>query len=99
MSDQPSKLTRHEATRVIREIAADTSRIVEVPHARKRAKQRRVTRVQIERCVQRGSITEGPFLNAHGDWQVNIFRHAAGEELTCVVAIEWREQIAVITVF
>jgi hypothetical protein len=27
-------------------------------------------------------------LNMLGNWQVNLYRHAAGEEITCVVAID-----------
>jgi hypothetical protein len=27
---------------------------------------------------------------------MNLFRHAAGEELTCVVAIEWATKVLVI---
>lgn len=37
-------------------------------------------------------------MNRHGNWQVNMYRHAAGEELTCTVAIEWAERLLVITV-
>jgi hypothetical protein len=60
---------------------------------------RRITRRQIELCLQKGTIVEGPSMNAHGNWQVNVLRHAAGEELTCTVAIEWATQLLVITVF
>jgi hypothetical protein len=42
---------------------------------------------------------EGPFRNAKGHWQASLFRHAAGEEITCVVAIEWAERLVVVTVF
>ncbi|WP_413814034.1 DUF4258 domain-containing protein [Rhizobium sp. Leaf453] len=84
---------------MIRQLAADTDNIVIIEHAKARGRQRRITRRQIELCVQRGSITEGPFLNQHGNWQVNVFRHAAGEEMTCTVAIEWATRLIVVTVF
>jgi hypothetical protein len=96
---QPDKLSPAEALRVVRLIAAVTDNIVVIPYGRRRAQQRRVTRRQIELCVQRGTITEGPFLNQHGNWQLNIYRHAAGEELTCVVAIEWATRVLVINTF
>ncbi|MBV8444096.1 MAG: DUF4258 domain-containing protein [Hyphomicrobiales bacterium] len=92
-------LLRDEALAVIRELAADSSRIVVVGHARKRGRERSISRRQIERCCQKGTIIEGPFRNAHGHWQVSLFRHAAGEEITCAVAIEWRERLIVITAF
>lgn len=95
----PLRLTSHAALRVVREIAADTNNIVVISHARLRGRQRQITRRQIELCVQRGTISEGPFMNQHGHWQVNLQRHAAGEEITCVVAIDWRTKVLVITTF
>jgi hypothetical protein len=49
--------------------------------------------------MQRGTIREGPFLNRFGHWQMNLFRHAAGEEVTCVVAIDWAARVLVINAF
>lgn len=97
--DQPAYLTSADALRVIREIAADTNNIVVVGHGQQRQKLRGVSRRQIELCVQRGVISEGPFMNRYGNWQVNLERRAAGEEITCVVAIEWRTKLIVITTF
>jgi hypothetical protein len=99
VESQPSKLSARDALDVIREIATDGSRIFVVAHATKRRRQREITRRQIELCCQKGSIVEGPFVNAHGHWQANLFRHAAGEEIICVVAIEWRVRLIVVTVF
>lgn len=95
----PLELTPHHALKVIRELAADTRNIVVIGHAKKRRKQRSITHRQIELCVQKGTIIEGPFLNQHGNWQVNLYRHAAGEELTCTVAIEWATRVIVVTTF
>ncbi len=38
-------------------------------------------------------------MNLHGNVQANVTRFAAGEEITCVVAIEEQRQLIVITVF
>lgn len=95
----PRHLSAGAALRIVRDIASDTGNIVVVTHARKRQVERRITRRQIELCVQKGSITEGPFMNAHGNWQVTVFRHAAGEELTCVVAIDWPSRLIVVTAY
>lgn len=97
--EQPDKLSRDDAQKVIRIIAADTNKIVVVTHGKQRQRQRNITRPQIERCVQKGIVTEGPFVNSHGSWQANVTRYAAGEEITCVVAIEWATQVVVITTF
>jgi hypothetical protein len=45
------------------------------------------------------ALTEGPFLNHHGHWQMNLYRHVAGEEIACVVAIEWVARVLVINAF
>ena len=98
-AEQPPDLTRSDALQVIRALAVDTGKIVVIPYGRKKAGQRGVTRRQIELCVQKGTPTEGPFLNHHGNWQMNLYRHAAGEEITCVVAIDWPAQVLVINAF
>jgi hypothetical protein len=95
----PLKLTVPAALDVVRALAADTSRIVVVGHAKRRQRERGITRRQIELCLQRGTITEGPFPNQHGNWQVNMCRHAAGEEVICTVAIEWGARLVVITAY
>jgi putative transcriptional regulator len=95
----PHSLTAASALKIVRRIAMDSNNIVVVRHAAKRAKQRMFTRTQIERCVRKGTISEGPFLNVRGNWQVNLSGHAAGEKITCVVAIEWAARLLVITVF
>jgi hypothetical protein len=95
----PLALTAPLALKMIKQLATDTNNIVIIPHARKRGRQRSISRRQVELCVQRGTICEGPALNAKGHWQVNMYRHAAGEEMECVVAIDWGKSLIVITVF
>ena len=97
--EQPANLSSKAALSLIRELARDTNNIVLVTHALERQRSRHITRRQIDMCVQKGSIIEGPFVNAKGNWQVSLFRHAAGEEITCVVAIDWPTQLIVVTVF
>jgi hypothetical protein len=95
----PLALTPATALRMVRDLAKESGRIVILNHCRERMLKRNVTRRQIELCLQKGTITEGPIVNARGNWQVNMFRHAAGEELTCTVAIEWATRLLVITVY
>lgn len=96
---EPFRMSKPRALEMIRELAADSDNIVLITHAKKRIKQRSITRPQIETCVRRGFISEGPFLNDHGHWQVTLSCYAAGEELTVVVAIDWPSQLIVITTF
>jgi hypothetical protein len=98
-AQQPDRLNDADAIRLVRMIAADSNNIVVIPHARKRKAQRSITRIQIERCVRLGIITEGPFINPKGNWQMNLTRQTAGEEITCAVAIEWATRVIVITTF
>lgn len=95
----PITLTTQHAIKVIRELAKDTDNIVIIAHAKMRGRQRRISRRQVELCVQRGIITEGPFVNAQGNWQVTLQRQAAGEEIECAVAIDWGRKLIVITSF
>jgi len=85
--------------REIRRIAEDSSNIVLVSHGRKRSKQRRISRPQIECCIRKGHIEEGPFLNMHGNWQVAMCRRAAGEEIHCVIAVDLPSRVLVITTY
>jgi len=98
--EQPDRLNDADAIRLVRKLAADSNNIVVIRHARKRQAQRSITRIQIERCVRRGTITEGPFINRHGNWQMNLTTaNSQVEQITCTVAIEWATRIVVITTF
>jgi hypothetical protein len=99
MTSIPDKLSRPEALVAIREIGRDATRIVLLPHARERADERGVVTRQIVDCVRLGVIEEGPFLNARGNWQVTLRRRSAADQLACVVAIDWRTHLLVVTVY
>jgi hypothetical protein len=76
---QPARLSSADALRIVRALATNTDNIVIIPYGAKKAKMRKVTRRQIELCVQKGTISEGPFVNGHGHWQMNLYRHAGGK--------------------
>jgi hypothetical protein len=96
---QPDYLSAADAVRIVHALATSTDNIVVIPYGAKKARMRKVNRRQIELCVQKGTLTEGPFVNQHGHWQMNLYRHAAGEGLTVVVAIEWVKRVLVINAF
>lgn len=73
--------------REIQALAANSGNI-QLVEARKKAKRRGITRPQIESCLRKGTIEEGPFRNERGDWQVTLCRRAAGEELRVVVILK-----------
>jgi hypothetical protein len=94
----PLALSAPAALRMIREIAVESDNIILIGHAKGRGRQRRISRSQVEACVRKGTIIEGPFMNDHHNWQVTLYRHAAGEEMKCAVAIDWPSRLIVITV-
>jgi hypothetical protein len=95
----PEKLSKHEALGLVRRIAQDSKNVFVAPHAKQRQAKHGISRRQIMTCLAKGVITEGPFVNKYGNWQVNVSRLAAGEQITCAVAIEWQDQLVVVTVY
>jgi hypothetical protein len=95
----PLRLTAPAALKIIREIAADSGRVVTAPHAKKRMKQRRITMQQVLACLQRGNLIEGPALMPDGDWRCTLQRLIAGDDVTVVAEFNSRERLLVVTVF
>jgi len=95
----PQRLSKQQALTVVRDLANASRGVVAVGHAKQRLQQRKISMRQILICLRKGVITEGPALNIRGNWQVNVTRTAAGEEVTCVVAIEWDRRLVVISAF
>jgi hypothetical protein len=68
-------------------------------HLKRDHPERPISQVQIEKCLEMGTVQTDPVFNRFGNWQAEIFRHLAGQELTVVAALEWEEQVIVITAF
>jgi len=94
---QPAKLSRSDAIKLVRELAADSANVGLTHHCRERMQERDITLRQILNCLQKGTVTEGPAIDKYGNWKMDIYR--AGDDLTCAVAIEWSSHLIVITVF
>ena len=95
----PLRLSKPEAAKVIREIAADPDRIVAVRHARQRMVQRRISITQARRVVRAGFIDGDPWMDEYGNWRVTMRGMSAGDQITVGLAIEWRTRLLIITVF
>jgi uncharacterized protein DUF4258 len=54
----PLKLTAAAALRMVRDLAAESSRIVILNHCRERMVQRNINRRQVELCLQKGTIVK-----------------------------------------
>lgn len=97
--DDSAPRTAPAARALIREIAQDSGRVFVLPHGRKRGRQRSISFKQIVDCLLKGSISEGPYQVANGAWRCNVSRHAAGEEMTCVVEFDLPRRLLIVTVF
>lgn len=95
----PLTLTPQRALTLIRTLSADSGNVVVVAHGRRRQRQRSISFKQIVACLRKGTIGEGPYRTATGAWRCNVLRHAAGEEITCVVEFDWPQRLLIVTVF
>lgn len=93
----PFRMSRPIALQYIRSAAAE-SRLVWLPHAKQRMRQRRISPAQVLSCLTRGVMTEGPALDIKGYWRCTMERLAAGEEVTVIVSFNSRERVLVISV-
>ncbi len=95
-------LTSTQARLKLKEFAQDTSKIKLSLHARQRMKERSISFKQIICCFEHGDITEGPYLNTRGYYQMNVTVKSAGERITSTVVIredENGETSIVVTTF
>ena len=76
------------AEKLIRRIAINSANVFFTPHAKVRMRARKFTDLQVIKCLQTGVVTEGPFSNMHGNWQVNVEAYHSGQNLKVVAAIE-----------
>jgi hypothetical protein len=95
---QPKKLSRPEYKREIEKLIGRGALKIQV-HLKRDHPERAISPVQIENCLLKGTVQCDPYLNRFGNWQSEVFRHMAGYELTVVAAIEWEEQVVVITAY
>lgn len=97
--NQPDKLGVGEAETLIRRLSEQSENVRTTKHVRERLVEREIRFRQVLTCLRKGAVTEGPFLNGFGNWQVTITRLAAGQDLSLAVAIEWPNRLIVITAF
>jgi len=98
----PLKLNDANMLRIVREIAVDTSRVFVSEHAKRRMRERSITRAQVYACLRNGQISEHAHEAIGGDWKCTLAHRHAGDEINVVAAVSKNENgdwIAVITVF
>jgi len=81
---------RSEAQTVIRERAARSERIVVVPHALTRMRERRIDFLDMQRCLRGGKVTQGPYVPSDSltdEWRYDVEAIVDGEWLRVVVEL------------
>lgn len=92
-------LKETDALRIIRDIAEDTERVMFLPHAKLRQKQRRIDDSQVLMCLRKGHVVEGPFQDIKGHWRCTLRRLVAGDDVSIVVSFNTSDRLLVIAVF
>ena len=90
------------ARKIIQEAGKDSSKVFFTVHARARMKLRRISVIQVLRCLCHGKISEGPAPDVmKGGWKCTVEHYTAGEQIGVSVGIETTEsrEVTVITVF
>jgi hypothetical protein len=87
------------AIRVLRHAGRNSSLVFITTHAERRMRERRISRLDIQRCLELGVIEEGPFRNDKDLWQMTVRRRSAGEEIRVVVAVDPDSMVVVVTAY
>ena len=98
----PIRLNDANMLRLIRKLAESSENVFIEPHAKKRMKQRHITRTQVLACLRHGVIDEPAHENIRGNWKCTLRHLHAGDLVRVSAAIEKDESgdwIAVVTVF
>jgi hypothetical protein len=99
----PFRLNDANALKLLREVAADSARVVLLPHARQRMKQRHVTLLQVLEVLRKGTLSEPAALDMYGNWKVTVRGLTCGQSVTVAGAIEMQKEpgkrVLVITLF
>ena len=81
-------MTPQQAKAILKELATDGKRVFFTRHAEQRMIEREVTRVQVLRCLQRGTFEEEPVQEPRGSWAMRLKLFTAGEYIRVAVAID-----------
>jgi hypothetical protein len=97
-SRPPKKMSRQEFKQCIVKLVEAGALKISL-HLNRDHPERRISPSQIEMCLLKGTVQDDPYLNKYGNWQGEVYRHMAGQELTVVAALEWEQQVIVVTAY
>lgn len=96
------KLSVAKAREILREASKNSARVFFSPHARKQMAKRKITDVQVLRCLANGQIKEGPARGIKGNWEVAMESLSAGDVLRVAAALDLDEDgnyVVIITAY
>ena len=99
----PYRLNDANALKLLRDVAKDSGRVVLLPHARKRMKERQITLAQVLTVLRTASLAESAACDLYGNWKMTVKGMTCGQSITAACAIEMQEEpgkrVLVITLF
>ena len=81
------RLRPEKAQAIIREIAADTGKVVLGDHVRIRMAEREISDIEIYRILQTGHVMEAPTQTKHKEWKCKVTKKLKGTRDAGVVTI------------
>lgn len=87
--------------RKIAGIAADSSRVVPSPHAKRRMRRRKILLTQVLHCLRKGKVVEPAHLDIHGCWKCTLEALVSGDRIRVAAAVsqdDKGEYIVIVTV-
>lgn len=94
INPSPDDMARH-----VNVLAEDSHNIIITNHARERMEQRNITRRHVVTCLRKGRVAETPYKSVKGDWRCSVVRTVSGMDVSVQIAIDFKEQLIVVTVF
>jgi hypothetical protein len=96
-------LTAPKALAIIRKLAVDSANVFLLDHCKSSMKKRHITRVQIDQCLIKGRITEGPYRDiGSGNWRAKMEHFSDGQCIKVIAELftdDLGEKILIITTF
>jgi len=94
LNPSPEDLARH-----INRLAEGTHKVIFTKHARERMTERRITSRHVIACLRKGRVIEGPYQGMKGDWRCTMIRVVSGTDVTVAVAVNFKDDVIVVTVY
>ena len=91
-------VNKNTVVKNIRQAAALSENITITRHALERMRERGITRIEVNRCLQHGQLQGAAFKNEHDNWQAELMHTVAGKRLVVQAALITEEQHSVIVV-